>query len=70
VAASTTIRTALPGSRIDPHLRPATRAEVGGRVRERMTFALSVRARPRRRVRLCGGEPVAEGTDESVQRLG
>jgi len=30
VAAFTTIRTALPGSRIDPHLRRATRAEVGG----------------------------------------
>jgi hypothetical protein len=30
VAACTTIRTALPGSRIDPHLRAATRAQIGG----------------------------------------
>ena len=58
-------------SRIDLHLLAAARAEVGGRVRERMTFS---------RCRsghdhddgcvFAGGEPVAEGTGESVQRFG
>ena len=69
--ACTTIRIVLPGSRIDPLCGPppAPRSAARARVADDVSRYRSGHDHDDGCV-FAGGEPVAEGTGESVQRLG